>query len=77
MPQRLRMHVQPRQDGRWEVHHEGTSRARFVTDTQADAISRARSMARDAGNSQVVIHGRDGKIRDEQTYGHDPFPPRG
>jgi hypothetical protein len=24
----------------------------------------------------VVIHGRDGKIRDKDSYGHDPCPPK-
>jgi hypothetical protein len=26
--------------------------------------------------SEVVIHGRDGKIRDKDSYGNDPHPPR-
>jgi hypothetical protein len=25
---------------------------------------------------EVVIHGRNGKIRDSDSYGNDPFPPR-
>jgi hypothetical protein len=24
-----------------------------------------------------VIHRPDGRIRDKNSYGHDPFPPRG
>jgi len=24
----------------------------------------------------VVIHGRDGKIRDKDSYGNDPVPPK-
>jgi hypothetical protein len=24
-----------------------------------------------------VIHRRDGKIRDKDSHGHDPYPPRG
>lgn len=74
---RLRMHVQPRPDGRWEVHREGAGRASFVTDSQSDAISRAAASARSSGHAQVVIHGRDGRVRDERTYGEDPYPPRG
>ena len=26
--------------------------------------------------AEVVIHGRDGKIRDSDSYGNDPCPPR-
>ena len=29
------------------------------------------------GGGEVFIHGRDGKIRERNTYGHDPFPPQG
>lgn len=25
---------------------------------------------------EVVIHSRDGKIRDKDSYGNDPIPPR-
>ena len=32
-----------------------------------------------AGNqkSELVIHGRDGRIRGKDSYGNDSFPPRG
>lgn len=31
------------------------------------------------GNQQaeLVIHRPDGRIRDKDSYGHDPFPPKG
>jgi hypothetical protein len=25
---------------------------------------------------EVVTHGRDGKIRDSDSFGHDPHPPK-
>ena len=46
------------------------------TGSQEAAIDRAREIARNE-QAEVVIHGRDGKIRDSDSYGHDPFPPRG
>jgi hypothetical protein len=47
-----------------------------VFERQADAISHAREIARSTG-SELVIHGRDGRIREKNTYGRDPFPPEG
>jgi len=67
-------HVVKRPDG-WAVVGEGNSRDTSVHPTQRDAIERAREIARNQ-HSEVVIHGEDGKIRDKDSYGNDPFPPR-
>lgn len=40
---------------------------------QKDAISYARYIAINQ-QSEVVIHGRDGKIRDKDSYGNDSCP---
>ena len=42
--------------------------------TQSDAIDAARDIARNQA-AEVVIHGRDGRIRDKDSYGNDPVPP--
>ena len=44
-------------------------------DTQKKAARNAISRAKTA-KAEVVIHGRDGKIRSKDSYGDDPFPPR-
>ena len=67
-------HVVP-QSGRWAVKGDGSKRASKVVSTQKEAIDVARKIARNQG-ADVVIHGRDGKIRDKDSYGNDPFPPR-
>jgi uncharacterized protein YdaT len=67
-------HVVQRSDG-WAVRGEGNSRDTSVHDTQGEAIDAARQIATNQ-HSEVVIHGRDGRIRDRDSYGHDPFPPR-
>lgn len=56
----------------------GASRASAHTETQADAIARAREIVRNSGGGEVVIHGRGGQIRDADTVppGNDPTPPR-
>lgn len=45
-------------------------------ETQAQATEAARSTAiRERG--EVIIHRPDGQIRDANSYGNDPFPPKG
>ncbi len=67
-------HVVPTDRG-WAVKTGGESKARKTFATQADAIKAGRTIARKDG-SELVIHGRDGRIREKNSYGNDPFPPR-
>ena len=68
-------HVTKRQDGKWNVKGEGNTKATKVTNTQKEAIKEARKIAENQ-QSEVVIHGKDGKIRDKDSYGNDPNPPK-
>ncbi|AMQ06779.1 DUF2188 domain-containing protein [Sporosarcina psychrophila] len=67
-------HVTKHEDG-WQVKGAGNSKATRVVDTQKEAIEIARGIAINK-ESEVVIHGRDGKIRDKDSYGNDPYPPK-
>ena len=67
-------HVVPHRD-KWAVRGEGNKRNTRVVATREQAIAAARGIARNRG-VDVVIHGRDGRIRDKDSYGCDPFPPR-
>jgi len=73
---RKNQHVTPHPEGGWQVIGENNSRATARTDTQIDAISIARDIAR-RQESELVIHGKDGKIREKDSFGNDPFPPIG
>jgi len=68
-------HVVSRSDGKWSVRKAGEDRASRVFRSQSDAISFARSAAKSAC-SEIIIHGRDGRIRDRDSYGSDPRPPK-
>lgn len=68
-------HVVKRDDGVWAVVGEGNQRSSGSFRTQADAISRAKDIARNQ-RGEVVIHGRNGEIRDSISYGNDPCPPK-
>lgn len=69
-------HVVYRGHNEWAVRKENAGRNTIVVDNQQKAFGIARKIARNHG-SEVFIHGRDGKIRERNTYGHDPYPPRG
>ena len=68
-------HVVPTKDGNWGVRGEGNSKLTKVTPTQSDAISVAQDIAKHH-KVEVVIHRRDGTIRDKDSYGNDPCPPK-
>lgn len=67
-------HVVERPDG-WAVRPEGGERDTSHHPTQREAIERAREIAQNQ-KTEVVIHDRQGKIRDRDSYGSDPCPPR-
>ncbi|WP_165984286.1 DUF2188 domain-containing protein [Streptomyces sp. YIM 98790] len=72
---RTRYHVLPDHDAasdeRWKVRQEG-GREGEACRTQRQAISAARARAREHERSQVIVHGRDGRVRTEYTHGSDP-----
>lgn len=68
-------HVVRRGDD-WAVLGAGNSRDTAHFDTQREAIARATEIARNQG-SEVLIHGRNNLIRERNSYGNDPIPPRG
>ena len=69
-------HVTPHPAGGWQVKGEGNSKATVRTCTQKEAIDRARAISKNQG-SELVIHRLNGMIRDKDSHGRDPFPPRG
>ena len=68
-------HIVPKGD-RWGVMGAGNSRCTSVHDTQKEAIEAGRTIARKQ-QSELLIHGANGKIREKNSYGNDPFPPEG
>ena len=68
-------HVVPHASG-WAVRGAGNERTTSVHGTQREAISAAREAAIRQG-SEMLIHGENGRIRERNTYGKDPYPPNG
>nr|DAF02539.1 MAG TPA: protein of unknown function (DUF5633) [Caudoviricetes sp.]DAM74360.1 MAG TPA: protein of unknown function (DUF5633) [Caudoviricetes sp.]DAX70224.1 MAG TPA: protein of unknown function (DUF5633) [Caudoviricetes sp.] len=67
-------HVVPKDD-KWQVKGEGNEKATKTFDTQKEATGYARTIAKNQ-KSEVVIHDKNGKIRDKDSYGNDPCPPK-
>ena len=70
-------HVTRRPDGSWGVKGAGSKRASSTHRTQEAAQKAATRLAKGQSRGQVIVHGRDGRFRDERTYGSDPNPPTG
>lgn len=63
-------------DSKWAVEKEGISRASSLHDTKESAAMAGRENAINE-RSELLIHGKDGKIQERNTYKQDPYPPRG
>jgi len=68
-------HVVHNPNGGWDVRPEGAQRASRHFDRQSDAILAARETARKQ-QVELLIHGRNGQIRQRDSYGNDPCPPK-
>ncbi len=67
------VHVTPKGGG-WSVQKEGKRGSKKYA-TKKEAVEAGRAMAQKA-RAHHVIHGRDGRIQQRDSYGTDPFPTR-
>jgi uncharacterized protein DUF2188 len=71
------VHVTWREDeAKWAVQKEGASRAGSLHDQKDSAAQAGRQVAINE-HAELLIHGKDGKIQERNTYKSDPFPPGG
>ena len=68
-------HVVPNSNGGWDVKKANSSRASGNFGTKVEAVSAARSISRNQ-HTELVIHGKDGKIQQSDSHGNDPCPPK-
>ena len=69
------IHVTPHPSGGWQGKREGAERASVTGPTKALVQERSREIARN-DNVELVIHGRNGRIQDSDSFGNDPNPPK-
>ncbi len=67
-------HVVPHK-GEWAIRGEGNKRVTSRHPTQKTTIQAAKPIAR-RQSSEVVTHRPNGTIRDKDSYGNDPCPPK-
>ncbi|OLL11909.1 hypothetical protein BKH17_08495 [Actinomyces oris] len=64
------------EDNRWKNRVLGNKRASNTFDTKAEAQAKGREMAQKL-RSEHIIKKRDGTIGERNSYGNDPYPPKG
>ena len=69
-------HVTKHPSGGWQVKGAGNSRATVRTSTQKEAAAIARQIAKNQ-HAECFVHGKNGQIRARDSYGNDPYPPKG
>jgi hypothetical protein len=68
-------HVVPKSGG-WDVKKGGGDRSSGHFDRKQDAIDAGRKISQNQG-TELVIHGKNGKIQNKDSHGNDPYPPKG
>lgn len=68
--------VSPNPNGGWRVHKAGASRDISHITNKKEAVKRAIKIAK-RQKGELRIQGKNGKIQEANTYGRDPFPPKG
>lgn len=59
----------------WKLTHNGSVLARDANKAPIIAVGRVK--AKGDQPSELIIQNADGTIAERETYGNDPFPPRG
>lgn len=70
--------VYQRPDGNWVNKRLNADKASGLHSTQGDAANEAKQTLHNSGGGELIIKGRDGKIRSKDTIapGNDPNPPK-
>ena len=74
MGKRKEYHVVPGNDG-WNVVRNNANRVSCHTEMKANAVAKARQLSQNS-KSELIVHGRDGRIQYANSYGNDPYPPK-
>jgi len=68
-------HVVPHGDD-WAVERAGSERASAILPTQKKAVDVGREISRNQG-TELIIHNKKGRIKQSDSHGNDPNPPKG
>ena len=74
MPRKER-HVVPNSDkGGWDSKRENAERSSKHFETKKEAMDWSREKSKQE-KSELISHGKDGKIQNPNSHGNDPVPP--
>ena len=76
MPRKPAVVTSPHPGGGWQNKVEGNQRASNISPTKAQAQAKGREMAI-RRQTEHKIQNQQGRISERNSYGNDPFPPRG
>ena len=78
MPNPKNVHVTFDKDNdQWKVKTEGASRAAGYYGTKAEAHSAGRQVAENKSGELFIHDKKNGQIKERDSYGNDPYPPKG
>lgn len=60
---------------KWANKKSGVATPISTHNTKANALGKGASVAKQSG-AEHVIHGRNGRIQNKNSYGNDPCPPK-
>ena len=72
---KITQHVSPATDGGWNVRKGGAEKATKHFENKNEAISFAMEISKNQG-AELVIHSKNGRIQNPNSYGKDPCPPK-
>ncbi len=68
-------HVVPNPQGGWNVRRGGSQRSSGHFPHKEEAEDFGRQVSQKQG-TELVIHGKDGRIQRKDSHGNDPNPPK-
>lgn len=63
------------EDKEWQTKLEGQNKPLSTANTKAEAMQNSRGEAQKRG-VEHIIHNKNGRISDSDSYGNDPVPPK-
>ena len=68
-------HVVHNPNGGWDVKKNNAVRVSAHVETKAEAVKVGRQISKNQ-KTELVVHGRNGRIQNPDSHGKDPCPPR-
>ncbi len=60
----------------WKVQSVGARKAAGLFDKKADALLKGTQVAKNQ-KAELIIQKQNGKIQEKNSFGNDPYPPKG